>query len=159
MNYQNRGAFGHKQYPLLQVITQDIKINDYSVPLHYQFPLSFKECYSLDYKWHVPVLLSVFKDLRIVLKLLTYMLLEKSLIFVSKDPATLSSVILGLIALMKPFNWCYTFATNLPAAMLGILDSPIPMIVGISHEMYASLREDENYDEDLIESKTWVFLD
>jgi hypothetical protein len=60
---------------------------------------------------------------------------------------------------MKPFNWCYTFATNLPTAMLGILDSPIPMIVGISHEMYASLREDENYDEDLIESKTWVFLD
>lgn len=87
------------------------------------------------------------------------MLLEKSIVFVSADPAKLSSVILGLIALMKPFNWCYTFATNLPAAMLGILDSPIPMIVGISHDLYGSLREDENYDEEMIESKTWVFLD
>jgi hypothetical protein len=86
----------------------------------------------LSFNWNVPILLSIFKDIRVILKIITSILLERSIIFISRDPAKLSSVILGFLALIKPFNWCYTLAINLPEVMLGILFSPLPMIIGIS---------------------------
>jgi len=80
-------------------------------------------------------------------------------VFVSSDAAKLTSVILGFKSLMKPFDWSYTLAPNLPAAMQGILESPIPMLVGISRELLHSIREEDSLDQDSIDSKTWVFLD
>lgn len=71
-----------------------------SIPFKYQFPSTFKDCYSLSFKWHVPVLLSLFDEFRVILKLVTYIFLERSIIFISKYPAKLSSTILGLKAMI-----------------------------------------------------------
>ena len=156
---------GKSQYPL--GFKFDLVINTYvpdfdesiSNPFCYCFPDKFKDCYSFSFMWHVPVMLSLFQNFRIVLRLVTAIFLERSIIFISKNPAKLSSVILGLKSMIKPFSWCGSLIPVLPGALLEIIDSPLPILVGITQESYDQLREDYELDEELVESKTWVHLD
>ena len=153
------------QYPL--GFKFDLVINTYvpnfdesiSNPFCYGFPDKFQDCYSFSFMWHVPEMLSFFQNFRIVLRLVTAIFLERSIIFISKNPAKLSSVILGLKSMIKPFSWCGTLIPVLPGALLEIIDSPMPILVGITQESYDQLREDYELDEELVESKTWVHLD
>jgi hypothetical protein len=46
--------------------------------------------------------------------ILTAILLERSLIFVSDSLTILSSAILGFKTLIKPFSWCYALVPVLP---------------------------------------------
>ena len=130
-----------------------------SNPFTYQVPTSFFDCYALSFNWHVPVLLSLFSDFRIIMKLITAVMLERSVIFISANPAKLSSAILGIKSLIKPFSWCNTQIPVLPGDLLQILDSPFPIIVGITQESYAQLLEDYYLESELVESNTWVYLD
>jgi hypothetical protein len=89
------------------------------------------------------------------MKIVTSIFLERSIVFVSKSPAKLSSVILGLHSLISPFSWCHTLIPVLPANLWEILDTPIPILVGLTHKSFKYLE----LDTDLIQSKTWVYLD
>lgn len=108
-----------------------------SNPYTYQVPSSFFDCYALSFYWHVPVLLSLFCDFSIIMKLITAVMLERSVIFISENPAKLSSAILGIKSMIKPFSWCNTQIPVLPGDLLQIIDSPFPMIVGITKASYA----------------------
>jgi hypothetical protein len=79
-----------------------------SNPYKYQVPDNFFDCYAFSFNWHVPVLLSLFSDLTTIMKLVTAVMLERSVIFISENPAKLSSVILGIKSMIKPFSWCNT---------------------------------------------------
>ena len=58
----------------------------------------------IEHHWHVPVLFSLFGP-RTFCKLLTAVLLEKSIVFVHGNPSVNSSVILALKTLIRPFQW------------------------------------------------------
>jgi hypothetical protein len=73
--------------------------------------------------WYCPTLFSIFQ-IDDFFKVLTAVLLERSLIFVSDNLTILTSVILGLKTLIKPFQWCYALIPILPSALVDILDTP-----------------------------------
>lgn len=107
----------------------------------------------------MPVVLSIFKDIGLILKLLTALILERSTVFISEDPVKLSSVILGLNTMMKPLEWSFGLIPILSDNLLEYLDAPQAILVGITQKSYDNLLKIEDLDSDFIESKTWVYLD
>ena len=108
----------------------DVKINDrpevdeLNIVFEYKFPLNVRECCSFGFEWHVPLVLSIFKDIGLILKLLTALILERSTVFISEDPVKLSSVILGLNTMMKPLEWSFGLIPILSDNLLEYLDAP-----------------------------------
>lgn len=103
--------------------------------IRYTFPSTIEDCLAIDNIWYCPALISLL-PIDDFYKVLTAVLLERSLIFVSDNLTILSSVILGLKTLIKPFTWCYALIPILPKALLDILDTPQPLLVGITRENY-----------------------
>lgn len=134
--------------------TVEISINNNLGEIRYTFPSTIEECLAIDNLWFCPALFSLLQ-IEDFYKILTAVLLERSLIFVSDNLTILSSVILGFKTLIKPFTWCYALIPILPKALLDILDTPQPVLVGITTENYyeISLSEEEKLN------KTWIFLD
>ena len=56
----------------------------------------------IEHHWHTPILFSLFGP-KTFCKLLTAVLLEKSIVFVHGNPSVVSSVILALKTLIRPF--------------------------------------------------------
>ena len=110
----------------------------------------------IEHHWHIPVLFSLF-GAKTFCKLLTAVLLEKSIVFVGGNPSITSSVILALKALIRPFTWCWTIIPVFPRNMLESLETPIPVLCGISHEDYEEVLR--TTDEHERKRKTWIFLD
>lgn len=67
--------------------------------------------------WHLPTFFSLFGP-KTFYKLITAVLLERSIVFVHEERFVLSSVILGLKALLRPFMWCHQMIPILPKALL-----------------------------------------
>jgi hypothetical protein len=88
------------------------------------------------------------------MEILTLIMHERSIIFVSNNLTILSNIILGFQVLIRPFIWYHPLIQILPSALLGILDSPFPMIVGITHEDYQELQLSEQ-EKSL---RTWVII-
>ena len=105
----------------------------YVCPYNYSFPGTIQECYEFSLNWHLPLVLSIFKDLKSILKLMTAILLERSMIFVSEHQARLSSAMLGLKAMIKPFGWCHRLIPILPGALLDYIECPCPILCGITY--------------------------
>ena len=122
--------------------------------MNYTFPSTISEFSIIEHSWYCPTLFSLFK-IEDFFSLLTAVLLERSLVFVSDNLSLLSSSILGFKTLIKPFSWCYALIPILPSPLLDILDTPQPILVGITSEEYdkIELTEDEK------DCKTWVFID
>jgi hypothetical protein len=97
--------------------------------------------------WHCPTLFSIFHDADQLMEILTLIMHERSIIFVSNNLTILSNVILGFQVLIRPFIWYHPLIQVLPSALLGILDSPFPMIVGITHEDYHRRCEHYRHDD------------
>ena len=104
----------------------------------------------------MPTLLSFFGP-STFFKLITAVLLERSIVFVHPNHSVLSSVILALKALLRPFMWCYQMIPILPRALLDSLSTICPVMVGITHSDYEACFDD--MDDDERKFKTWVFLD
>jgi hypothetical protein len=113
----------------------------------------------MNFNWHVPLIFSLFKDLRVIMKLITSIFLEKSIIFISKYPVRLSSAILGLKSLINPFNWSFSLIPILPAALLEYIESPLPILCGITYESHFLLTDEYKLEMDFVDSFTWVYLD
>ena len=71
----------------------------------------------IEHHWHIPVLFSLFGP-KSFCKLLTAVLLERSIVFVHRNPAVVSSVILALKTLIRPFQWCHSLIPLLPRSIL-----------------------------------------
>lgn len=67
-----------------------------------------------------------------VLKVFASILLERSVLFCAKHLSILSSTIHALSSLLYPFSWQHTFIPVLPSAMLDVICSPTPYIMGIT---------------------------
>ena len=59
-------------------------------------------------------------------------ILEKSFIIISKNLNQISSFINTLISFLKPFDWVFPLIFKLPENCFDILNSPVPIIVGIN---------------------------
>lgn len=83
----------------------------------------------LDCHWMCPVLFSQikFNDFMIVLSCI---MLEKSVVFVSKSLDRLSSCVIGVTALMRPFKWQHLLCPVLPESLIDVLEAPVPLIAG-----------------------------
>ncbi len=70
--------------------------------IKYTFPTLEEEVHYTDHMWYCPALFSMFKA-EDFFKILTAIMLERSMVFVSDNITLLSSAILGLKTLIKPF--------------------------------------------------------
>ena len=87
-------------YPIGETIFIDI--NNNIGEIRYNFPSTKEESLYSDHMWYCPALFSLF-HIEDFYKILTAVMLERSLIFVSDNVTILSSAILGFKTLMKPF--------------------------------------------------------
>eukprot|EP00300_Choanocystis_sp_HF-7_P020524 c20616_g1_i1.p1 GENE.c20616_g1_i1~~c20616_g1_i1.p1 ORF type:complete len:588 (+),score=134.25 c20616_g1_i1:631-2394(+) len=73
-----------------------------------------------------------FLSLANILKIMSLVLTERSLVFVSSEVGRLSAVVLSLIPLLRPYAWQCLFVPLLPDNMHMFLEAPVPFIVGLS---------------------------
>lgn len=73
-------------------------------------------------------------SLESLLALLAGTLLEKQIVVICPNLGILSSVVLSLIPMIRPFEWQSLLLPVLPKAMLDFLEAPVPFIVGIQHK-------------------------
>lgn len=88
-------------------------------------------------------------DLDEFFQILCTVMTERSIIFVSSNLALISSCVLGIQSLMKPFKWPHLIAPVLPLSLYDVLDAPVPFIIGIPE-----LPRDE-----VCSHSTWMCLD
>jgi hypothetical protein len=91
----------------------------------------------MDSYWFCPTLFTLF-PLENLLKLLSAVLLEKSLVFIGKQ-SMLSSAILGFNSLLYPFKWCLALVPILPHPLIEMLEAPLPILVGITKREYREI--------------------
>lgn len=85
----------------------------------------------LDIMWHGQFFIDKI-DFKSFYYLLTAVLLEKSIVFVSKNLNILTSIVNGFRILIKPFKWCHLFIAVLPKMLNEYIFAPQPMIVGMT---------------------------
>jgi hypothetical protein len=104
-------------------INKTISVTSICGEIIYTFPSTLSEYKMIEYLWYCPTLFFLF-DFEDFFSILTAVLLERSIIFVSDNLGILSATILGFKTMIKPFSWCYALVPVLPAPLLGILDTP-----------------------------------
>ncbi|KAM8882966.1 DENN domain-containing protein 2A-like [Synchiropus picturatus] len=70
-------------------------------------------------------------SLRLLLRVFGSLLLERRVIFTANKLSTLSQCCHAMVALLYPFVWQHTYIPLLPSAMLDIVCTPTPFIVGV----------------------------
>eukprot|EP00741_Cyanophora_paradoxa_P004649 tig00000821_g4512.t1 len=58
-------------------------------------------------------------------------LLERQLVIVAPDLSLLSSVVVAVISLLRPFKWQCLVCPLLPVSMADFLEAPVPFVVGL----------------------------
>lgn len=76
---------------------------------------------------------------------------EKSIVFVSYNLDLLTTCVLGMHALLRPFKWPYLFIPLIPDSLRELLEAPIPILAGLPGTA-PDLRSNMN-------NLIWVFLD
>lgn len=66
-----------------------------------------------------------------LLNVITSILLERRVIFVSSKLSVLSSCVQGVVALLYPFVWQHVFIPVLPLGMIQFVCAPVPFVVGL----------------------------
>ena len=113
----------------------------YKIPLNNDF---------LDINWYGPFFLNQLKfdDFYYLLKAI---LLEKSVVFISKNHGLITSMANAFRILIKPFKWCHLFISLLPKLLIDYMCAPQPMILGISdREEFFSEIDPEACDEKIL---------
>jgi len=107
----------------------------------------------LEAQWFCPTLLSVLhiEDFSFLFGAL---MCEKSLVIVSKNKAAVTSILLGLRSLLKPFHWPHVLIPLIPTKLLDLLDAPVPILVGVEE-----LPSEYMIDPEAHENLLWVFLE
>ncbi|KAM9845829.1 DENN domain-containing protein 2A-like [Aulostomus maculatus] len=80
-------------------------------------------------------------SLRLLLRVFGSLLLERRVIFTADKLSTLSQCCHAMVALLYPFVWQHTYIPLLPAAMLDIVCTPTPFIVGLLSSSLPQLTE------------------
>ena len=88
----------------------------------------------------------------------TSMLMERSIIFVSQQQQKISSCILTLTGLLRPFFWVNPLIYFLPKKNFSLVEAPVPIIIGVllsKEEFCRQIVERYKLDDDTIV----IFLD
>ncbi|KAG7495588.1 hypothetical protein JOB18_002460 [Solea senegalensis] len=80
-------------------------------------------------------------SLRLLLRVFGSLLLERRVIFTADNLSTLSQCCHAVVALLYPFVWQHTYIPVLPSAMLDIVCTPTPFIVGLLSSSLPQLTE------------------
>ncbi|CAG12143.1 unnamed protein product, partial [Tetraodon nigroviridis] len=80
-------------------------------------------------------------SLRLLLRVFGSLLLERRVIFTANKLSTLSQCCHAAVALLYPFVWQHTYIPVLPPAMLDIVCTPTPFIVGLLSSSLSQLTE------------------
>ncbi|XP_037551944.1 DENN domain-containing protein 2A-like [Nematolebias whitei] len=80
-------------------------------------------------------------SLRLLLRVFGSLLLERRVIFTADKLSTLSQSCHAAVALLYPFVWQHTYIPVLPSAMLDIVCTPTPFIVGLLSASLPQLNE------------------
>ena len=70
-------------------------------------------------------------EISAIIKLWCSVLCEKHIIFLANQGYLLFAITQGLLSLIFPFTWLYTYIPILPMSLIDYLDSPIPYIIGL----------------------------
>lgn len=108
--------------------SSNVFINLQSVDsIEYSFPFDLS---NLDSQWFCPLMFSLL-ELSDFFWLLCAAMQEKSIVFVSQKLDRVTSCVLGLVSLMKPFKWSHILTPILPNSLFDILEAPVPFIAGV----------------------------
>ncbi|KAM9334630.1 DENN domain-containing protein 2A-like [Symphorus nematophorus] len=80
-------------------------------------------------------------SLRLLLRVFGSLLLERRVIFTADKLNTLSQCCHAVVALLYPFVWQHTYIPVLPSAMLDIVCTPTPFLVGLLSSSLPQLTE------------------
>ena len=80
--------------------------------------------------WALPVLLS-YIPLDQIISTIGYTVTEMRLVVCSSDPNILSACLLAIVNLLKPMRWVGPVIVTLPSQLMGYLDSPVPVVLGL----------------------------
>ncbi|XP_062209859.1 uncharacterized protein LOC133911580 isoform X1 [Phragmites australis] len=69
-----------------------------------------------------------------VLGLFAGVLLEKQIVVVCPNLGVLSSIVLSIIPMIRPFQWQSLLLPVLPRKLIDFLDAPVPFIAGVQHK-------------------------
>uniref|UniRef100_A0A3Q2XY98 UDENN domain-containing protein n=1 Tax=Hippocampus comes TaxID=109280 RepID=A0A3Q2XY98_HIPCM len=92
-------------------------------------------------------------SVRLLLRVFASVLLERRVVFTADKLSTLSQCCHAVVALLYPFVWQHTYIPALPSAMLDVVCTPTPFIVGLLTGSLPQLSElplEEMDDEDTI---------
>ncbi|XP_038609486.1 DENN domain-containing protein 2A [Tachyglossus aculeatus] len=78
---------------------------------------------------------------RLLLRVFAALLLERRVIFTADNLGTLSRCCHAMLALLYPFTWQHTYIPLLPPAMLDVVCSPTPFLVGLPTAALPRLEE------------------
>lgn len=101
----------------------------FASPLQYVRPLVDEEEESLC-DWALPMFFYILTKKQLF-KLFTACLLERKIIFISKDFRALSSVVLSFIPLLRPFIYQSMILPVLPTNLNMLLEAPVPYLIGV----------------------------
>ncbi|XP_074554829.1 DENN domain-containing protein 2A-like isoform X2 [Halichoeres trimaculatus] len=80
-------------------------------------------------------------SLRLLLRVFGSLLLERRVIFTADKLSTLSQCCHAIVALLYPFVWQHTYIPVLPLAMLDIVCTPTPFIIGLLSSSLPHIKE------------------
>lgn len=109
----------------------------------------------IEYHWYLPTVLSLFSP-KTFCKLLTAILLERSIVIVEDNLAIITSIVLALKTIIRPFQWCNCLVPALPSGLQDTIFQPFSILLGMTSYEYSKLlktttTEDRN-------NITWIFL-
>ena len=90
----------------------------------------YPEYFQMSAEWALPPLLH-WLSAKTIVWALSLLLSEVKLIIIGKDAATVSCAVIGLTALIRPFQWVSPMIPILPIKHLDFIESPVPIIAGI----------------------------
>ena len=108
----------------------DIKDIKFPFEVVFQVP-DFNRSFYLEVDWVSSYGLSNLKDESFAFILMA-LLLENPIVFVSENLGLLTSTLMTFLSLISPFKWHYPVVSNLPQDLMQILESPVPILVGIN---------------------------
>ncbi|EAS03082.2 DENN (AEX-3) domain protein (macronuclear) [Tetrahymena thermophila SB210] len=100
-------------------------------------------CYLLEARWGVMQTLTIMNVYEF-LYILFSLLLEESLVFLSKNPSTLSQTMMMFMSALKPFKWPHPFVMFLSNDLMHMFDSPFPLVIGIN-KSYDFIKDNKLY--------------
>jgi len=110
-------------------------------PISFQRPNAQHDNTFLIQRWAVPLILQVI-NVDQFLDLLECALCEYKILVICSNLSLLSSCILSFIPMLRPLNWCGIMLPILPVRLSEFIESPVPIIVGMS-ELNEYIQQDK----------------